>query len=414
MARREYTAGLPTTLANAFNSGDPTFTVTLATNWPTSTDYDFFVTIDAGTAQEERVLCSARTGTTVTVATSGRGKDGTGEKNHAQGATVWPSWSAQDADESNAHIESTGYASFSKSVHGIGSGEGEVVGTSKAQTLTGKTISSADNTMTIAQSAVTNLVSDLAAKAPIANPTFTGTVGGVTKSMVGLGNVDNTSDANKPVSTATQTALDGKSGTGHGHDYAASGHGHAYLSTSGGTVSGNLTVTGNTESNFYYSNVGFQTAGGTIETLGSGPIQTNGVEISGTIVRPRTGGTGSVGSSGQRFIKVYTTQAADVSSDRRLKSEITDSALGLDFINDLRPVSYKLLSDEENRVHYGLIAQEVKEAVDNSGVSDFGGWCENPGSTQSLAYDEFTAPVIKAIQELSAEVAALKAQLNQS
>jgi len=48
----------------------------------------------------------------------------------------------------------------------------------------------------------------LSNKAPIANPTFTGTVGGITKSMVGLENVDNTSDANKPVSTATQTALD--------------------------------------------------------------------------------------------------------------------------------------------------------------------------------------------------------------
>ena len=46
------------------------------------------------------------------------------------------------------------------------------------------------------------------AKAPTANPTFTGTVAGVTKSMVGLGNVDNTADADKPVSTATQTALD--------------------------------------------------------------------------------------------------------------------------------------------------------------------------------------------------------------
>lgn len=43
--------------------------------------------------------------------------------------------------------------------------------------------------------------------ATIANPTFTGTVSGITKSMVGLGNVDNTSDANKPVSSATQTAL---------------------------------------------------------------------------------------------------------------------------------------------------------------------------------------------------------------
>jgi hypothetical protein len=44
--------------------------------------------------------------------------------------------------------------------------------------------------------------------APLADPTFTGTVGGITKSMVGLGNVDDTTDANKPVSTATQTALD--------------------------------------------------------------------------------------------------------------------------------------------------------------------------------------------------------------
>ena len=42
----------------------------------------------------------------------------------------------------------------------------------------------------------------------LAGPTFTGTVGGITKSMVGLSNVDDTTDANKPVSTATQTALD--------------------------------------------------------------------------------------------------------------------------------------------------------------------------------------------------------------
>jgi hypothetical protein len=50
-------------------------------------------------------------------------------------------------------------------------------------------------------------------KAPINNPTFTGTVGGISKSMVGLGNVDNTTDAGKPVSTATQTALNLKFNT---------------------------------------------------------------------------------------------------------------------------------------------------------------------------------------------------------
>jgi len=54
---------------------------------------------------------------------------------------------------------------------------------------------------------------DFGVVAPLANPTFTGTVGGITKSMVGLGNVDNTSDANKPISSATQTALNLKENT---------------------------------------------------------------------------------------------------------------------------------------------------------------------------------------------------------
>lgn len=53
----------------------------------------------------------------------------------------------------------------------------------------------------------TDLVSELSLKANINNPTFTGAVGGITKSMVGLGSVDNTSDINKPISTATQDAL---------------------------------------------------------------------------------------------------------------------------------------------------------------------------------------------------------------
>ena len=57
------------------------------------------------------------------------------------------------------------------------------------------------------QSGLTALTTTVNLKAPIASPTFTGTVSGITKSMVGLANVDNTTDALKPVSTATQTAL---------------------------------------------------------------------------------------------------------------------------------------------------------------------------------------------------------------
>jgi hypothetical protein len=50
-------------------------------------------------------------------------------------------------------------------------------------------------------------IADLNLKAPIASPTFTGTVAGITKAMVGLANVDNTTDLLKPISSTTQTAL---------------------------------------------------------------------------------------------------------------------------------------------------------------------------------------------------------------
>jgi hypothetical protein len=81
---------------------------------------------------------------------------------------------------------------------------------------------------------VTDLSTVLGEKANTASPSFTGTVSapgvtinssstsfsnlvaftggtsGLSKSSVGLDNVDNTSDLNKPISTATQTALNGK------------------------------------------------------------------------------------------------------------------------------------------------------------------------------------------------------------
>jgi hypothetical protein len=70
--------------------------------------------------------------------------------------------------------------------------------------------------ITIAQSQVTNLATDLASKVPA-----TRTVAGkplsdnitLAKADVGLGNVDNTSDANKPISTATANALSDKLGS---------------------------------------------------------------------------------------------------------------------------------------------------------------------------------------------------------
>jgi hypothetical protein len=65
----------------------------------------------------------------------------------------------------------------------------------------------------LTEDAAGNIINNLLPlKANLESPNFTGTVGGITKTMVGLGNVDNTSDSNKPVSTAQQTALDDKVG----------------------------------------------------------------------------------------------------------------------------------------------------------------------------------------------------------
>lgn len=69
-------------------------------------------------------------------------------------------------------------------------------------------LSNVDNTSDANKPVSTAQQTALNAKAPLASPAFTGTPTGITKTHVGLANVDNVSDANKPVSTAQQTALD--------------------------------------------------------------------------------------------------------------------------------------------------------------------------------------------------------------
>jgi microcystin-dependent protein len=148
MARREYTSGRPTTLASPFAIGAGTFTIAddgSATTWPTGADHPFWVTIDAGTAQEERVLCSGRSVRVVTVASGGRGQDGTSESNHSAGATVWPSWSATDADESNEHINlTTGVHGYSATAAEINILDGATLSTAELNILDGVTATTAE------------------------------------------------------------------------------------------------------------------------------------------------------------------------------------------------------------------------------------------------------------------------------
>jgi len=99
-----------------------------------------------------------------------------------------------------------------------GSLAGDVTGTQGATSIAATTVtdkaltnySSANGTITATDTILTaigKLNGNDGLKANLASPNFTGNVTGITATMVGLGNVDNTSDANKPVSAAQQTAL---------------------------------------------------------------------------------------------------------------------------------------------------------------------------------------------------------------
>ena len=85
--------------------------------WPSGIGYDEFVaTIGRGTPNEERVLCSSVSGTTLIIKT--RGWDDTLQVSHEIGETVEHTFSATDAQDANDHITS-------KTAHGS---DGNIVG----------------------------------------------------------------------------------------------------------------------------------------------------------------------------------------------------------------------------------------------------------------------------------------------
>ena len=116
------------------------------------------------------------------------------------------------------------------------------------------------------------------------------------------------------------------------------------------------------------------------------------------------------------------------SSDVNKKTNIKDDTLGLDFINDLRTVTFNWKPNSEFPKHYtdysetenhmdtetklhGMIAQEVKAALDKQGVDTFGGWSEEKDGSQKISQEMFVHPLIKAVQELSTTVDELKAEI---
>ena len=94
-------------------------------------------------------------------------------------------------------------------------------------------------------------------------------------------------------------------------------------------------------------------------------------------------------------------------SDRRLKTNINKSKLGLAFILQLNPVTYNYKANEQKNIVYtGLIAQDVDAAAKKLGVN-FSGVDKN-GEYWGIRYAELTVPLIKATQEMNEMVKAVE------
>ena len=106
------------------------------------------------------------------------------------------------------------------------------------------------------------------------------------------------------------------------------------------------------------------------------------------------------------------------------KKNITPDTLGLSFINRLETVKYNwkpsnevdkslpYYAEENTRdtttVMHGLVAQQVKEALEAEGVDTFSGWVEGVDGIQGVSREMFISPLIKAIQELTARIEELE------
>jgi len=214
-----------------------------------------------------------------------------------------------------------------------------------------------------------------------------------------------------------------------------------------GHSSGNAVTTGIGNTTLGYNTLRNVTTGSTNVAIGDSAFLTGNYSNSSCLgYDSAVTGTNQVqlGNSGTT---TYAYGAVQDRSDARDKADIQDTDLGLNFILALQPRQFRwdyredyrpakpgpeatkeewaayseacklenLTHDgthKRNRLHQGLIAQEVKITMDAMGV-DFGGYQDhkvNGGQdVLSLGYEEMIAPLIKAIQELKAEFDAYKA-----
>ena len=143
----------------------------------------------------------------------------------------------------------------------------------------------------------------------------------------------------------------------------------------------------------------------------------------------------SIGTSAHRFADgyfttIYNSSGAVTSSDARIKRDFTKIPNPEEFIMSLKPTQYKYIDGDSNRNHWGFIAQEVKESLDNICKTDCGLYIEDVKTNDSdtskplsectyeekelgLRYEELIAPHIALTQKHNQEITQLKAEIAQ-
>ena len=134
-------ASIPSASANDVTTGVGVLSIS---GFPTTFPYTLI--LDPDTSKEEVVTVTSGSSTTLVIT---RGQDSTTAFAHASGAAVRHGISAREFKELQTHISARGIdtdtallSGVDTHVHGIVTGEGDVVGTAKTQTLTNKTIGS--------------------------------------------------------------------------------------------------------------------------------------------------------------------------------------------------------------------------------------------------------------------------------
>ncbi|WP_379206028.1 glycosyl hydrolase family 28-related protein [Paenibacillus sp. GCM10012303] len=136
-------------------------------------------------------------------------------------------------------------------------------------------------------------------------------------------------------------------------------------------------------------------------------------------LRPSDDNVRNLGSSTNRWAAVYSSTGVVTTSDGKLKTDISDETLGLDFVDKWRPRVYKRSDNGDTQLlHHGFIAQEFKAVLDEFGV-EHAAYVEEPltdeagrdtGSVRcGLRYEQLIAHLTLAVQQLAQQVRELKA-----